>query len=57
MFNKIFSHDETSARAYEANQLAEAGYESEAQMIRRQSTDFSPLFAKFNKAGRHPVPA
>lgn len=38
MTNKFFSNDELSALAYEANQIAAAGYEDEAQMIRRQPT-------------------
>ena len=46
MFNKIFSHDEISARAYEADQMAAAGYPDEAKMIRRKVVDLSPLFNK-----------
>jgi hypothetical protein len=38
MTNKFFSNDELSALAYEANQMVSAGYEDEAQMIRRQPT-------------------
>ena len=50
MFNSFFSHDEYAARAYEANLAAQAGYETEAQLIRRQSIDLSPLFAKVTSA-------
>ena len=39
MFNKIFSHDEPAALAYEANQMAAAGYPDEVQMARRQAID------------------
>ncbi len=38
MTAKFFSNDELSALAYEANQMASAGYEAEAQLIRRQPT-------------------
>ena len=50
MTNIFFSHDETSARAYEANQLANAGYETEAQMVRRQSVNLAPLFDAIRSA-------
>jgi hypothetical protein len=50
MSNKIFSNDEISALAYEANQLASAGYESDAQRVRRQSINFAPLFDKVSSA-------
>ena len=50
MFNKIFSHDEISALAYEANQMVDTGYAAEAQTIHRQTIDVSPLFAKVSSA-------
>jgi hypothetical protein len=46
MSNKIFSHDEPAALAYAANQMTAAGYADEAQMIRRQPIDLTPLFDK-----------
>jgi hypothetical protein len=50
MFNNMFSYDEIAARSYEAHQMVEAGYPDDAQMIRRQSVDLSPLFAKISDA-------
>ena len=50
MSNKIFSTDEISALAYEANQMVDTGYAAEAQTIRRQTIDVSPLFAKVSSA-------
>ena len=50
MFSNMISHDEPAALAYQAYQLANAGYEEEAQMIRHKTIDFSPLFAKVSGA-------
>ena len=53
MFTNMFSYDEIAARAYEAHQMVEAGYEDEARMIRRKTIDLSPLFNKvFSAAAR-----
>jgi hypothetical protein len=50
MSTKMFYHDEISALAYESNQMADAGYAHEAQLIRRQAIDLSPVFDQINLA-------
>jgi len=50
MFNKIFSNNEISALAYEANQLSNAGYEAEAQMIRREPLSTAKFAAALRDA-------
>jgi hypothetical protein len=44
MYSNLISHDEPAALAYQAYQLATAGYPDEAEMIRRKKIDLSPLF-------------
>ena len=50
MFSNLISHDEPSALAYQAYQMANAGYEDEALMILRKTINLSPLFEKVSSA-------